>query len=261
MACLSLALLGPPQVHLNDVLVTGFESKKVEALLMYLAVESDRPHSREKLAGMLWAEDSERHAHHSLSQALFDLRRVLGDMNHQSPFIIPARDEIRFNLKSDYWLDSIAFTGLLTPCRDHRHARLEICDSCVERLQQAAALFRGDFLEGFTARSSAFDEWCALHRERFHQQILSVLYSLTCGYEGRGEYQKALLFARQQVELDPWREEAYRQIMQLLARDGQRSAALMEFKTCCRLLTQELGVGPSSETVMLYRRIQEEKPV
>ena len=53
--------------------VSGFEYDKVRALLAYLAVESDRPHRRETLAGLLWHEKSERDARHDLSQALYDL--------------------------------------------------------------------------------------------------------------------------------------------------------------------------------------------
>ena len=39
-------LLGPPQFTLGGQPITSFESDKVRALLVYLAVEADRPHSR-----------------------------------------------------------------------------------------------------------------------------------------------------------------------------------------------------------------------
>ena len=54
MASLSIRLLGPPQVSLAREPVAGLRSDKALALLAYLAVESDRAHRREKLAGMLW---------------------------------------------------------------------------------------------------------------------------------------------------------------------------------------------------------------
>ena len=56
MAELSLALLGPLQVTLDGAPITAFESDKVRALLTYLAVEADRPHRRDALAGLLWPE-------------------------------------------------------------------------------------------------------------------------------------------------------------------------------------------------------------
>ena len=50
MAHLSLGVLGPLQVLVDDVPVAKLESDKVCALLVYLAVEADRPHRRESLS-------------------------------------------------------------------------------------------------------------------------------------------------------------------------------------------------------------------
>lgn len=46
MARLNLSFLGPFQVTLDSQPALGFESNKVRALLVYLAVEADRPHTR-----------------------------------------------------------------------------------------------------------------------------------------------------------------------------------------------------------------------
>ena len=56
MSHLSLSVLGPLQVLLDGTPVTTFESDKVCALLVYLAVEADRPHRRESLVGLLWPD-------------------------------------------------------------------------------------------------------------------------------------------------------------------------------------------------------------
>ena len=56
MTLLSVRTLGPFQVLLDGEPVTGFDSDKVRALLAYLALEADRPHRREKLAGLLWPD-------------------------------------------------------------------------------------------------------------------------------------------------------------------------------------------------------------
>ncbi len=59
MAHLSLGVLGSLQVLLDDRPITTFESDKVAALLVFLAVEADRPHRRESLVGLLWLDCSE----------------------------------------------------------------------------------------------------------------------------------------------------------------------------------------------------------
>ena len=80
MARLSISLLGTFQVLLYGQAVTGFESDKVRALLAYLALESDRPHRREALAGLLWPERPERtRAPQPEPGALSTCARAIGD--------------------------------------------------------------------------------------------------------------------------------------------------------------------------------------
>src|SRR3954452_6498524 len=49
--------------------VPGLRRKDL-ALLAYLCVEGPRPHSRARLAALLWGESPEKKARHSLTQAL-----------------------------------------------------------------------------------------------------------------------------------------------------------------------------------------------
>jgi len=115
VACLSVRLLGPHQVTLDGQPVTGFKSSKVRALLAYLAVEADRPHRREVLAGLLWPDWPDRDALSNLRYALSNLRRVIGDRTAEPPFLLITRDTLHFNTASDYWLDVAAFTDLTEP--------------------------------------------------------------------------------------------------------------------------------------------------
>ena len=79
MAHLSISLLGSFHVTLDGEPVTGFESARVRALLAYLAVESDRPHRRETLAGLLWPNWPDRSARTNLRRALSNLRKAIQD--------------------------------------------------------------------------------------------------------------------------------------------------------------------------------------
>ena len=113
MAHLSLSLLGPLQVTLDGQPVTGFKSNKVRALLAYLAVEADRPHRREVLAGLLWPDKPERAARANLRNALANLRKALGDRDASPPYLQITRETIQFSLASDHWLDVAAFQTLV----------------------------------------------------------------------------------------------------------------------------------------------------
>jgi len=56
MPRLSLSLIGPFHITLDDMVLTHFGTDKVRALLAYLAVEAGVPHRREFLADFLWPD-------------------------------------------------------------------------------------------------------------------------------------------------------------------------------------------------------------
>ncbi|MBP1610046.1 MAG: transcriptional activator protein, partial [Acidobacteria bacterium] len=246
MAHLSISLLGHPLIKLNGSLVTGFGSDKVRALLVYLAVEADQPHSREKLAGLLWSDFPERSALNNVRYALSNLRKAIGDREAKPPYLHIAIDCLQFNRDSDCDLDVHTFTECVQT-------------NDIEQLRQAVAFYRGDFLEGFAVDDSApFEEWIVVKREQLQRKLVMALRRLADHHEVFGEYDLAQHFAWRLVELEPWQEVDHRQLMRILALSGQRSAALAQYETCRRQLADELGVEPSAETTTLYQNIRDE---
>ncbi len=246
------------QIRLGGQPVGGFTYNKARALLVYLAVEADRPHQRDALATLLWPDMPDEAARHNLRQALANLRTAIGDTSATPPFMLITRDTIQFNPGSDDHLDVSTFTALLVACESHAHRHLERCRSCAARMEQAITLYRGDFLAGFAPGDSApFEEWQLRQRERLHQQVLDILARLADYHERRGDDERARHVARRQIELEPWREEAHRQLMRLLARGHQRSAALAQYETCRRILACDLGIEPETQTTALYERIRD----
>ncbi len=255
MAQLSLSFLGSFQVHRAGQPVTGFKSLKVRALLAYLSLQAEQPHRREALAGLLWPELPEERARHNLRVALNNLRQLLGE-DGSAPFLLVTRDALQFNPASDYTLDVTTFTRLLASCQAHGHRRLASCAPCLQRLQQAASLYRGDLLQDFfLSDSPAFEEWALVERERLHQLALTALERLVAAYTEWGEYNQARDYAVQMLRVAPWQEEAHRQLMHLYMLLGQRSAALVQYERCQRVLAEELGVEPSAETTQLYEQL------
>jgi predicted ATPase/DNA-binding SARP family transcriptional activator len=256
MARLSLSLLGLFQVTLDGTPITGFRSDRARALLTYLALEADRPHRRDALAGLLWPDVPDTTARNDLRQTLHRLRQAIGDTQSHPAFLHFTPESVQF-ISASAWLDVTAFDSLLSTVDAHRHRRIEACAECVARLREAAELYRGDFLHGFILENSlAFSEWVAVRREGLHRRALEALYYLAEYHRRRGENERALFYAHRQLELEPWCEEAHRQVMSSLAHSGQRTAALAQYATCRQVLQEELGVEPSDETQALYERLQ-----
>jgi predicted ATPase len=258
MPRLSIFLLGPFHATLDGRAVTAFEYDPVRALLAFLAVESDRPHRREALAGLLWPDQSDRVARNNLRNALFTLRRTIGDAKTRPHFLETTRDTVQFNPQSDYTLDVNAFNAHLDACAPHRHRSANACPRCAAEREQAAALYRGNFLEQFSLASPEFEAWTLLQRERLRQRALGALFRLGDYHTRRQAYESAAQCARRQLELDPWREESHRQLMRALALAGQRSAALAQYDACKKILAEELGAEPSEETTRLDAEIRDQ---
>jgi DNA-binding SARP family transcriptional activator/predicted ATPase len=257
MAHLLLGVLGSLQVSIDDVPVKTFESDKVCALLVYLAVEADRPHRRESLVGLLWPDCPEQVARHNLRQALFNLRQAIGDRAASPPFLLISRDAVQFNRASDYTLDLAQFDTIFHTYEENASRGSEDPSIRAARLEGVVKLYRGEFLQHFFLEDSAeFEQWALVQRESLHQRVLAAHSDLAAYYERHRDFQAARRHASRQLELDPWREEAHCQMMRALALDGQRSAALAQYETCRRILAEELGVEPSAETRELYEQIR-----
>ena len=208
-----MTFLGSFQAAIDSVPITRFRSDKVRALLAYLAVEAERPHSRASLCGLLWPDQSDDAALHNLSQTLLRLREALGDTRSAAAFLRISRQAIQWNAASDYRLDTADFVRLAS-------------STDADDLEQAAALYRGEFLPGFSlAGCAAFEEWLLLTRERFAHLALTALDTLTRAQLAGGRYAEAAQHARRQLALDPWREEAHRQLMRALAARRPRRRA------------------------------------
>ena len=239
---LKLNLLGSPEVWLGGQVVTGFRSGKAKALLYYLAV-TGRAQPRSVLAGLFWGGVAESHARRSLTMTLSNLRRLLGS------YLDIDRETIAFKLDSAYGLDVAAFDSEVEGMADTVN---------LEALKQAIALYRGDFLEGFYLQDAPeFEQWVLVERTRLRERMLQALHLLADHLAAQDDLPQAIEAIRRLLTLEPWREEAHRYLMMLLAQGGQRSVALAQFEICCQMLTDELGVEPDPLTVALYERIRD----
>ena len=210
MPRLAISLLGPFQVTVDGVPVTSFESDKVRALLAYLAVEARAPHRRERLAGLLWPEQPERSARTNLRHVLANLRTAIGDREALPPFLAISHQTVQFNQTGATWIDVLTFIERLETSQ-------AASQPCIEGLQQAVDLVRGEFLEGFSLPGCpGFEEWAQYEGERLQRLALNALARLSSLSERQGSVQRALDCAGQVIELDPGREEAHRRLMRLL---------------------------------------------
>lgn len=235
---LELRLLGGLEVADAAGRPIEVSAKKARALLAYLAAQPGRRHAREQVASLLWGDISaDEHARRSLRQALSVLRKVLPGGVLES-----GRDEL-----------GLAEAGVRSDVRAFR-AALGRGDR--DALRQAVALYRGDFLEGFNARADGFDEWADRERTRLRELAIEAMERLGRLERDAGRLEAAITLAMRVVALEPLRESAHRDLMQLHVAAQAPGRALRQYDTCRKLLARELGIAPSPATVALAERIR-----
>ncbi len=233
---LQVHLLGPLQVMVAGRRVV-VDTRKALAIVA-LVVAERRPYAREELAAMFWPDADDEAARGALRRTLSALRTALGD--------------------SDLRIDRTQVDA--GPDVESDLATVERLAFATERsaLEVAAALVRGPFLAGFALRDSpAFDDWQVGRAARVEQLVGDLLERLAMARLADGDAGGAIEAARRRVDLDPLHEGGQRQLIEVLARSGDRAGAIAQYRTLGALFERELGVPPLRETTDLYDAIRE----
>jgi DNA-binding SARP family transcriptional activator len=246
---LTISLLGTPAFQLDNQSLSHLITGKSAALLIYLAV-TRQPQPRTLLADILWDNVAEPQAKTNLRYRLSDLRKVVGD------YVVAQGETVSFNQELPHWVDVTAFTTYLTTAAP---LAAPLAAPTVEPgiLAELLKLYTGEFLAGFQIEDgSIFERWMLAQRRHLHDLLVQGLQLRTQQHLAQGAHAEGLALNHYLLTLEPWREEAHRQRMLLLAHSGQRSAALQQYSRCCQALAEELDVPPMPQTTTLYEQIK-----
>jgi len=227
----SIDLLDPQGNPVRSILS---QPKRV-AFLAYLAAAREEATSREKLSEVFWPDVDRERATHSLSQALYAIRRSLG----KKVLLSKEPGYLYFDaalISSDLW----SF------------------ESALQRKDRAAALdlYRGDLLEGLPLHDlPPVERWLDEARERLRRKARTAAMELSEQMEERGELDQAVQLTRRAMELAPYEEVPLRRLLNLLHARGDRARALAEYQRFVTAMREELDVGPAEETRSLAERI------
>src|SRR6266508_1543075 len=243
MPRLNLALLGGFQGRLGASAPLTLPTRKSQALLAFLALPPGRLHPREKLASLLWGGMREPQARGGLRQSLFTLRRVVGV--HPSVLLIDGQSVALNPTSVD--VDVIEFER-------------QVAEGTPAALERAAALYRGELLEGLALQEAPFEEWLLAERDRLRELALEALAKLLRHQRTTGATEAALQTALRLLALDRLQEPVHRAIMRLYVQLGRRASALRQYQVCVGVLQRELGIEPEMTTKQLYQEILRQQP-
>ncbi len=243
VARLHVYLLGGFQLQSKGAALPPIASRTGRSLLAYLLTHRERAHTRDLLVGKLWPDTEETKARRRLSQSLWHIQSVLAPIAGAEPFILTEPATIRFNTRSDAWIDVAEYEEQIALAKSSPPS------AELDALRRAVELYRGDFMAGY------YDEWAYQYQGPLRDDFVAALSKLTRMCKARGGYEEALGYAHQMVVQDPFREASHREIMRLSFLLGRYNEALQQYDRLSTLMQDELGVGPDPQSEALRREI------
>ncbi len=240
-ARITIRAFGQGQVWVNSKLLTmaDWQTQSVRELFFYFLAQ-DRPATKEKIGETLWSETDEPvKLKLRFKNEIYRLRRAVGQ-----DAILFENDRYRFNPAIDHEYDVEAFETYLSRARASS-APMEQIDF----YQKAVALVQGHYLEDIGAT------WIWPERERLSQLYLSALLALAELHTKNAQMPKALGVCQRVLEYDPTFEAAYRLIMQIYSRMGDRASVIYTFQACEDAMRKAFDMPPSEETMRLQREL------
>jgi DNA-binding SARP family transcriptional activator/tetratricopeptide (TPR) repeat protein len=234
MAVLEVCLLGELRVEFAGTPITLPTSRRACALLAWLALRPG-PHSRSRLAALLWPDVLDASARASLRSALWALRAAFG----------PAAGEY---LQTGRDFVALAGDGLRIDVSEFERLLAAGCPL------EAVALHRGDLLSQFDA------DWVLDAREEHRDRLCAAYAALAAAAESDGDVPTALHWAAKRSTAKPLNEQAARDLIRLLVADGDPAGAVTAYQRLAARLDADLGVRPAEETKRLVAALLEAPP-
>lgn len=213
-------------------------------ILKILADRASHPTSREALIEVLWPEISPDVGANRLRVAVHGLRQLIG-VEHD--FV--TYDRGSYHLAPTHLeIDAERFETLATIGAGHENrGHAEMARSVY---REAAVLYRGDYFE-----DDPFEDWVLLRRQHLRDLYLNLLVKLASLAYEIGDDEACIRHCYEIVHQDDCSEDAYRLLMLMHFRRGNRARALRWYALCEQILERELGVPPSASTQQLRDEI------
>jgi DNA-binding SARP family transcriptional activator len=204
----------------------------------------------QQAARLLWPRHLPRSGLNSFNVALHGLRRLLEPdlaTGADSRFVVRQGRVYRLRLEQ-VTCDVDEFTKLA------RYASRPLGEEAARHLENAASLYRGDFL------ATSTDEFTQEKRTRLRRIVLDTLERLGEWHAEGGRAPQALRAFNRLLELAPHREDAWAHVLELHLAGGDEYRALAALQQCEQSL-EAAGIEPSGLLRELHHRIRREAPI
>ena len=219
-----------------------FVSKGARVLLVLLVVNRGRDLSRDVAAQAMWPSYSLENARKGFYSAWSRLRKLLTLSDGTCPYLVKHQYGCR--LESRYVQSDVA--RLDDICRELLFGKVDF-DAWRDLYTEIDRDFAGDLMP-----AEEGSDLVAKLRDDQRMRLVDALVTAATRLVDAGNPQWAIWYARAAAERDRTREDAYVALMRAQIAYDQRTAAMMTYLNCRRVLGEDLGIDPSPEMQALY---------
>ena len=244
---LKLRLFGCFEVSIGDLPVeqTRFRRKNSRTLLVLLAVNQGKDVSREAVASAMWPQGSEEMVKKNFYTVWSQLRRALSLPDGTCPYLM--RHQHGCNLVSRYVQSDVS--RLNDICRELMFGipNIEVWSRMFTEIDRdfSCELMPSEHKNPLIVKA----------REDLRTRLVDSLVAATLSAINIDNPQWGIWFARKALFHDETREDAHVALMRSQIAFNQRTAAMMTYLRCRRILSEQLGIDPSPETTRLYESL------
>lgn len=209
---LEIHAFGAFQVRLQGGLLKAkaFKRRQALTLLKLLVAYRGKFLSSEELCERLWPGEDAQSTQGRLHVLVHSLRQVLEADPHKPQIILREDEGYRFAPQVPYFLDAERFEQLVRLADESNGL------AALAAYRQALALYQGPFLA-----DEAYADWAELERGYLQERAVGALFRFARLALELGQQQEAQEAYRRILALEPWREEAYRELARLLLASGR----------------------------------------
>jgi DNA-binding SARP family transcriptional activator len=242
---LHIKLLGEFCLMSDGRSITGVNSERLQALLVFIVLHRDAPQLRQQLAVHLWPDATDTDAKANLRRRLHELKQLIPAIDR---WLRVEPKTIQWIQDESCWLEVAEFKAAISASIPLPQTPTSLSSS-IQALEQAANLYQGDLFP------SCYDDWIEPYRDQLRQQAIAGLDTLVTLLTTQGDHRPAIRYAQKLQRIDPLYEPAYCHLMRLHAQEGDRASALRVYHQWMTTLQAELGVNPSPSTCKLYEEL------
>ena len=248
MEHLHITMFGPIslQTQTSQISENDNRTKKIWLLLSYLICQKGRVVSQQKLVELLWGEEpASSNPENALRITFHRLRSLLNQLwpTAGRDLILHKDNGYTWNEAYPLTLDYERFESLLAQ-------HFEDADRRLSALEEALALYQGDFLE-----KQSSETWVIPITTHFHNLYIQAAMEAVQLLSQQKRHQDAVAVCQKAILTEPYHEPLHQLLIREFAalEDSERASEV--YHGLCKRLFDDFGIRPSEETRQVYRSV------